>query len=60
MRRQSIWSGLAALAGLLMASLAVLAQERGTLDRKPLPPLENPSDPHLAAKQLFGRAVTPA
>ncbi len=36
------------------------AQERGTLDPKPLPALANPSDPHLPAKQAFGRALTPA
>ena len=29
------------------------------LIRKPLPPLANPNDPHLAAKQLFGRKTLP-
>ncbi|CAM5295134.1 Penicillin-insensitive murein endopeptidase OS=Afipia felis OX=1035 GN=mepA PE=4 SV=1 [Afipia felis] len=37
-----------------------LAQDRGTLHPKPLPPLANPDDPHLAAKQLFGRETAPA
>jgi penicillin-insensitive murein endopeptidase len=37
-----------------------LAQDKGTLERKPLPPLANPSDPKLAAKELFGRRTTPA
>ena len=35
------------------------AQDRGTLDPKPLPPLANPDDPKLAAKQLFGRVTAP-
>lgn len=37
-----------------------LAQDRGTMDRQPLPPLANPSDPHLPAKQVFGGATEPA
>jgi penicillin-insensitive murein endopeptidase len=36
------------------------AQDRGTLDPKPLPPLENPSDPKTPAKELFGRRATAA
>lgn len=36
------------------------AQEKGTLDPQPLPPLADPSDPHLGAKQLFGRVTVPA
>jgi penicillin-insensitive murein DD-endopeptidase len=32
------------------------AQDRGTLDPKPLPPLANPADPATPAKELFGRA----
>ena len=39
---------------------AALAQDKGTVDAKPLPPLANPSDPNLAAKELFGRKLTPA
>jgi penicillin-insensitive murein endopeptidase len=35
------------------------AQDAGTLDAKPLPPLANPADPTLPAKQVFGRALTP-
>ncbi len=49
------------------ASLAVLAcgpaadaQDKGTVDPKPLPPLANPSDPALPAKELFGRKGKPA
>jgi penicillin-insensitive murein DD-endopeptidase len=37
-----------------------LAQTKGTVDPPPLPPLENPSDPKLPAKQLFARKVLPA
>ncbi len=47
-------------AGLLAVPLgSSLAQDRGTLDPKPLPPLANPADPTLAAKQLFGRVTQP-
>ena len=38
---------------------ARLAQDKGTLDPKPLPPLANPADPGLPAKEVFGRAMTP-
>ncbi|MCI4679424.1 penicillin-insensitive murein endopeptidase [Rhodoblastus acidophilus] len=40
--------------------LAAEAQEKGTLDPKPLPPLKHPNDPSTPAKQLFGRAIEPA
>jgi penicillin-insensitive murein endopeptidase len=39
---------------------AALAQDQGSLDPKPLPPLANPKDPNLAAKELFGRKLLPA
>jgi penicillin-insensitive murein endopeptidase len=49
------------------ASLAVLAcgltadaQDKGTVDPKPLSPLANPNDPALPAKELFGRKAAPA
>jgi penicillin-insensitive murein endopeptidase len=44
----------------LVAGGSAAAQDKGTLDPKPLPPLANPSDPRLAAKELFGRRATPA
>jgi penicillin-insensitive murein endopeptidase len=47
------------LAGLVTATPA-RAQDKGTLDPTPLPPLANPSDPHLAAKELFGRKLSAA
>jgi penicillin-insensitive murein endopeptidase len=37
-----------------------LAQTKGNVTPKPLPPLANPSDPALAAKELFGRKTLPA
>ncbi|HEY0911676.1 MAG TPA: penicillin-insensitive murein endopeptidase [Bradyrhizobium sp.] len=39
---------------------AASAQDKGTLDPKPLPPLANPNDPKIGAKELFGRKVLPA
>jgi penicillin-insensitive murein endopeptidase len=39
---------------------AALAQDKGSVDPKPLPPLANPNDPKLGAKQLFGRKLLPA
>src|SRR4051794_13009563 len=39
---------------------AAAAQDRGTVDPKPLPPLERPDDPQTPAKELFGRKTTPA
>jgi penicillin-insensitive murein endopeptidase len=35
------------------------AQDKGTLDDKPLPPLANPGDPRLPAREVFARALTP-
>jgi penicillin-insensitive murein endopeptidase len=36
------------------------AQDKGTLEPKPLPPLPNPDDPSVPAKELFGRKSEPA
>ncbi len=44
----------------LCAAIPASAQTPGTLDPKPLPPLARPDDPKTPAKELFGRAVTPA
>jgi penicillin-insensitive murein endopeptidase len=54
--------------GLILASLLISvafaspvpAQDKGSVDPTPLPPLANPNDPHLGAKELFGRKVLPA
>jgi penicillin-insensitive murein endopeptidase len=45
---------------LLAAAGATDAQDIGTLSPKPLPALAHPDDPKTPAKQLFGRATTPA
>jgi penicillin-insensitive murein DD-endopeptidase len=37
-----------------------LAQDRGTLDPKPLPPLEHPGDPKIGARQFFARKLLPS
>jgi penicillin-insensitive murein endopeptidase len=49
-----------ALALPIAFAAAAAAQDKGTLDPKPLPPLANPDDPKLAAKELFGRKPLPA
>jgi len=48
------------LAFLVAAAGAASAQDKGTLNPKPLPPLANPDDPKTPAKELFGRRATPA
>lgn len=45
---------------MLLASTGALAQDRGTVNPQPLPPLANPSDPKNPAKDLFGRKTAPA
>src|SRR6202140_4963600 len=44
----------------LASTAGALAQDKGSVDPKPLPPLANPNDPKLGAKELFGRKVLPA
>lgn len=49
------------LAGAADVSVPVaLAQDKGSVDPKPLPSLANPNDPKLGAKELFGRKILPA
>jgi penicillin-insensitive murein endopeptidase len=45
---------------LALAATVALCQDRGSVDPTPLPPLGNPNDPKLAAKELFGRKTEPA
>jgi penicillin-insensitive murein endopeptidase len=45
---------------IVLAAGAAQAQDPGTLDAKPLPPLAHPSDPTVPAKELFGRKPLPA
>src|SRR5260370_30067324 len=44
----------------LASPSAARAQDRGSVDPKPLPPLAKPKDPKLAAKELFARKLLPA
>jgi penicillin-insensitive murein DD-endopeptidase len=44
----------------LQFAVPALAQDKGSVDPKPLPALANPNDPKLPAKELFGRKLTPA
>ena len=51
----------------LIVSLLFLAfntpafsQDKGSVDPAPLPPLANPDDPKLGAKELFARKLLPA
>ena len=48
------------LSAALVSATAALAQDKGSVNPKPLPPLANPNDPRLGAKELFGRKVLPA
>src|SRR3984957_12657155 len=50
----------ALLAAALTGAHRADAQDLGTLDPKPLPPLANPNDPNNPAKELFGRKTEPA
>jgi penicillin-insensitive murein DD-endopeptidase len=42
-----------------LATGAATAQDKGTLNPKPLPPLANPDDPATPAKELFARRPMP-
>src|SRR3954451_24881949 len=44
----------------MFAAAPAGAQDKGTVDPKPLPPLANPDDPKNPAKELFARRVKPA
>src|ERR1700722_4650558 len=48
------------LSGVLFGAAAAQAQDKGSVDPKPLPPLANPKDPKLGAKELFARKLLPA
>jgi penicillin-insensitive murein endopeptidase len=48
------------LLALFLLPLESRAQTVGTLDPRPLPPLANPKDPSVPAKELFGRRERPA
>jgi penicillin-insensitive murein DD-endopeptidase len=44
---------------LLVAAASAFAQDRGTVEDKPLPPLANPESPSTPAKELFARKTKP-
>ena len=44
----------------LLSAGPASAQDKGSVNPKPLPPLANPNDPKLGAKELFARKVLPA
>jgi penicillin-insensitive murein endopeptidase len=48
------------LSAILASASAALAQDKGSVDPKPLPPLANPKDPKLGAKELFARKLLPS
>lgn len=56
MRANHLLGGLAAC----LLATAAAAQDRGSLEPKPLPPLADPNDPATPAKELFGRRPKPA
>ncbi len=43
-----------------IGATGALAQDKGSVDPKPLPPLANPNDPKIGAKELFARKLLPA
>jgi penicillin-insensitive murein endopeptidase len=43
-----------------VCSGGAIAQEKGSVDPRPLAPLAHPNDPGTPAKELFGRATEPA
>src|SRR5215475_8331872 len=45
---------------ILAAAGPAQAQDKGSVDAKPLPPLENPKDPKIGAKQFFARKLLPS
>jgi penicillin-insensitive murein endopeptidase len=45
---------------IVLGTVTATAQDKGTVDPKPLPPLANPNDPATPAKELFGRATSAA
>ncbi|MCA6112763.1 penicillin-insensitive murein endopeptidase [Bradyrhizobium cenepequi] len=47
------------LAALSFGADVASAQDKGSVNPKPLPPLANPNDPTLGAKELFARKVLP-
>jgi penicillin-insensitive murein endopeptidase len=67
MANMKAWIGRRVRAGAMISLLTAVAaafparaQDIGSVNPQPLPPLANPSDPNIPAKQLFGRKTAPA
>ena len=54
------WRAMPFLFAIAVGANAAAAQDRGTLNPQPLPPLAKPDDPATPAKELFGRKSVPA
>src|ERR1700748_3389328 len=48
------------LIAIVASTFSALAQDKGTVNPQPLPPLEHPNDPKIGAKQLFARKYLPS
>src|SRR5258706_4975164 len=59
-RRNTVGRAAALVLAALLASQVARAQEKGTLNPQPLPPLAKPDNPATPAKELFGRKGAPA
>src|SRR6266852_58714 len=59
-RRNTVGRAAALVLAALLAPQVARAQDRGTLNPQPLPPLAKPDDPATPAKELFGRKSAPA
>src|SRR5437773_12003897 len=51
---------LLSLSVMLFGADAASAQDKGSVDPKALPPLANPNDPKVGARELFARKILPA
>lgn len=60
MIRSRLILALALLPAVMAFTSTAQAQDKGSVNPKPLPALANPNDPKLAAKELFGRKPKPA
>src|SRR5256714_12529784 len=59
-RRNTVGRAAALVLAALLAPQVARAQDKGTLNPQPLPPLAKPDDPATPAKELFGRKTAPA
>src|SRR5215813_7815818 len=59
-RRNAAWRAAALVLAAVLAPQVARAQDKGTLNPQPLPPLAKPDDPATPAKELFGRKTAPA